>query len=246
MSVSPKEGEEGIPQEAKRTWKPTWAAIFLLLSFLIWLGIMAVFLVASPEIIENLPLQLVAGNATGTVEGRVIDYETSDPIEGVRVKMGRLPAITTDFDGGFAIEKAPIGIHELIISEVNHKTAKVKVAVWPEAWAKTPAFAPTEEIALTKDGGEGKVIEGESVKRVRGLITLGRGLIGVDSIPAILALLAAIYAFGRKSYKLTLVGSVVGIACVPFIPALIAMVLVILSKDEFFWAEVKGKAKKVS
>jgi hypothetical protein len=244
MNESPKEEKEGMPPEAKRTWKPTWAAILLLLSFLVWLGAMGISLVASPEIIESLPVEIFAGNVTGTIEGQVIDLETCEAIEGVKVKTGRLPAVTTDVDGNFIIEKAPIGIYDLIISKADYKTAKVKVATWPEAWAQSATLAPREIIGLIRGSGEEKVIEGDSVKGVRGLITLARGLLGIDGIPAIFALLAATFAFGRKSYKFTLVGSVIGILCLPFILALIAMILIILSKDEFFWVEVKGKAKE--
>jgi hypothetical protein len=205
---------------------------------------MGISLVASPEIIESLPMGVLAGNVTGTIEGQVIDLETSERIEGVRVKVGRLPAVTTDFEGNFIIENVPIGIHDLILSKADYKTTKVKVAGWPKGWAESATLAPLEVIELTRGAGEERVIEGESVKSVRGFIALARGLLGIDGIPAIFALLASIFAFGRKSYKFTLVGSVIGILCLPFILGLIAMILIILSKDEFFWAEVKGKSKE--
>ncbi|HIH97284.1 MAG TPA: carboxypeptidase regulatory-like domain-containing protein [Thermoplasmata archaeon] len=254
--------EEGIPSGAiKATWKPTWAAIILLFAFLIWAGAMAGSLVISPGMVENLPMELLPGNYTGTIEGLVIDEATSRPIDGVRVRFAKGSGIETGDDGRFFVPDAPLGIYKLTVSAPNYKTAKVKVSVWPEQLIQLSGqmrvdLSTKEVIELRKGPGETATIEGSSIGKVRQIIFIARLICGLAAVAGVPALLASISSFRRKSYKFAFVCSIIfALPCLLFILLFpLGLVLVIISwiptllifksKDEFFWAEMKGKTTK--
>jgi hypothetical protein len=254
--------EEGIPSGAiKTTWKPTWAAIILLFAFLIWAGAMAGSLVISPGMVENLPMELLPGNYTGTIEGRVIDEATSRPIDGVRVMFAKGSGIKTGKDGRFFVPDAPLGIYKLTVSAPNYKTTKVKVAVWPEQLIQLSGqikvdLSAKEVIELRKGLGETATTEGSSIGKVRQIIFIARLICGLAAVAGVPALLASIASFRRKSYKFAFVCSIIfALPCLLFILLFpLGLVLVIISwipallifksKDEFFWAEMKGKTTK--
>lgn len=68
--------------------------------------------------------------AQGTIQGRVVDAETQDPIPGVNVVIRELlRGAATDIDGQYTIMQVPAGTYTLEASFVGYRTEVLRVAV---------------------------------------------------------------------------------------------------------------------
>jgi TonB-dependent receptor len=71
-----------------------------------------------------------AGQGTGAVKGRVVEFETSQPLPGATVKIAALnKGIFTDEHGYYQLEGIPAGSHVLEVSFVGYTTETVTVQV---------------------------------------------------------------------------------------------------------------------
>jgi hypothetical protein len=223
-------------KEKKASVKPLWASIMLLLSIVIWAGALGGSLIASPDLIENVPLDLIlGGGASGQIEGQVLDLQTGNPIASARVQIGRERAVPTDSQGYYRIDSAPIGIQHVTINSKGYQSVKMRVMVWPRAWSKgNPNLQPIEIADLTPGApGQQTSMDGESISRLSGLITMMRLAVGIDGIFAAFAIVSFVLLMQRKFYRYTFIFSLLAIGCVPFITGLIAFILVWLSKNQF-------------
>lgn len=74
-----------------------------------------------------------AGQGTGTVKGRVVEFETSQPLPGATVKIAALnKGIVTDEHGYYRLEGIPAGSHQLEISFVSYAAETVTIQVRAE------------------------------------------------------------------------------------------------------------------
>lgn len=64
--------------------------------------------------------------ATGRVVGRVVDRETSRPVQGAQVAiLGFRAAAGTDLDGRYDIAKAPVGRHTVIVRMIGYRPQRI-------------------------------------------------------------------------------------------------------------------------
>jgi hypothetical protein len=244
--MSSKKGKKRVKE--KQTGKPTLAGVLLLVTFLIWSGEGALAFIVLPAIIES-PSGVTIPVFTGMVGGRVIDEETGKGVEGARVSIGKY-STQTDPEGNFVLKDIPtgmikIGIKDMVVSKNNYLTITLGVGVLPAPYAKQPQFKANETIRLRRGEGEAPRIKGKSIETVEMFIEMIKFYGGMSIVGAVFALVGAVGAFERKYYNLLIISLVLGLLCgipmgasisFPFgsLLSFISLILILLSKDEFF------------
>jgi hypothetical protein len=249
MPSKKEKGTNKIGAKEKQTRKPTLAGVLLLIVFLI-LGVEgAISFIMIPELIEKplvLPFAIVH---KGMIIGRVIDDETSEGLEGVRVAIDKY-STQTDAEGNFVLKNIPIGLtvvgaKEMTVSKDSYIITRVRVGILPETYAQDPQFQANETIRLARGKGITPLIEGKSMRAVKAFLEVYKFFGGFSIVGAIFAFAAAIGAIERKFYTLIIVSSLLGLLALilggmsislSFCPVLIffSLILILLSKDEFF------------
>ncbi len=73
-----------------------------------------------------IPTFLAGQSATSSLEGRIYDKITGEPVIGATIFFPELKrGATTDLDGFYIVEKLPEGVHKTEISCISYKTVKV-------------------------------------------------------------------------------------------------------------------------
>jgi hypothetical protein len=170
MNIPPKKekGKEEMGAKERLTWKPTLAGVLLFIAFLILSGEGVHSSIMIPEMIES-PLMLpTAIIYKGMVNGRVIEDETGEGLEGAKVSIDKY-STQADVEGNFVLKDIPIGltvvgIKEMIVSKDNYLTARVRVGILPKTYAQDPQFQANETIRLARGEGGVSSIEGKSMR----------------------------------------------------------------------------------
>ncbi len=84
---------------------------------------MRLFIILALVLLTTAPLRLTAQETTpGTLQGRVIDAETGDPLAGAHVFLaGSTLGATTDRDGRYRLAHLPPGRHEIAASMLGYE-----------------------------------------------------------------------------------------------------------------------------
>ena len=79
---------------------------------------------------QHLDFELVSGETTVPVSGRVVNVATQQPIVGATVRIGDLPIVETDVQGQFTIPQVLVGQQELMVkaSGFDYYRQKIQVA----------------------------------------------------------------------------------------------------------------------
>lgn len=196
-----------------RTDKPQIVFIILICVFAIGLTT-AIF---SETFIESSMDAASAVGLTGSVEVKVTN-ETNSPIRDVSVSILNKNALT-DQKGRCKFNNIEPGLHEIIISKNNYEKIKKEILV-------NPFSTSSQDIDMN-------IGSGTKEERFR---TEACSIIII--IFSIFALLAAIVTYKRCHLDVAIVGSLIGILTIGFfmvgsILSIIALVLILMSRDEF-------------
>jgi len=256
MPSKKEKGTNKIGAKEKQTRKPTLAGVLLLMVFLI-LGVEgAISSIMIPELIERPLVLHFAIVHKGMIIGRVIDDETSQGLEGVKVAIAKY-STQTDAEGNFVLEDIPIGltvvgIKEMIVSKDSYITTRVRVGILPETYAQESQFQANETIRLARGKGITPSIEGKSMRAVKAFLEVYKFYGGFSIVGAIFAFVAAIGAIERKFYTLIIVSSLLGLLTLIFrgmsisfsfylVICFISLILILLSKNEFFQLQSRSQ-----
>ncbi len=117
----------------------------------------------------NAPLDAQRPTETGRILGTVVDAETGQGVAGVSVRLILPPVerlVITGQDGGFVLDRVPVGIHELELSHIAYgqhtklvnvpagRTVELRVDLTPEALAVGEILVQVElrDLRLEKEG----------------------------------------------------------------------------------------------
>jgi hypothetical protein len=230
-------------KEAKRTWKPTLAGILLAICAIMALLFGITLLSLSPEMMGPMP---IAGY--GTLEGKVIDWETLEGIEEATCRIEEIEEVAvTDAEGNFIIEDIPVGgmgfdTYILRVSKSNYQTVEVKVGVILSQQVKRNPQLQTKEIItlrlLGQPAPEG-IKEGKTMNGVNMMISSYRMGGGLSVGGAIAAIVGTIFVFKRQKLAFAMICSALATvlpilgAWPAAIPAAGGLILILLARDEF-------------
>ncbi len=84
---------------------------------------MRLFTTLALVLLTTVPLRLEAQETTpGTLQGRVVDAETGDPLAGAHVFLASSTlGTTTDRDGRYRLAHLPPGLHEIAASMLGYE-----------------------------------------------------------------------------------------------------------------------------
>ncbi len=84
---------------------------------------MRLFITLALVLLATAPLRLEAQKTTpGTLQGRVVDAETGDPLASAHVFLaGSTLGTTTDRDGRYRLAHLPPGLHEIAASMLGYE-----------------------------------------------------------------------------------------------------------------------------
>ncbi len=88
--------------------------------------------------------QLVATSSKATVQGRVIDLITRDPVEGASVEVGSQTAVLTRADGSFEVTEVPVGERVIKVTAQDYDPFSRTISVLPGMADLQIELAPTE------------------------------------------------------------------------------------------------------
>ncbi len=165
----------------------------------------------------------------GFYQGEVYD-EGENPIENVSVYLidntTKLVA-KTDAKGYFSLTNISAGKHVIRLEKEGYKTVVAEIFVMP---ANLPALK--DKFIMKK--GEGEVKEKTAFAIIIKFFPYLAILFVMVSIPA---LIGGIFCFLKKYFVIAIVGAIFGIISIGFfigsILSIVALVLILLSKDEF-------------
>jgi hypothetical protein len=80
---------------------------------------------------QHLDFELVSGETTVPVSGRVVNVATQQPIVGATVRIGDLPIVETDVQGQFIIPQVLVGQQELVVKASGFDDYRQKIQVAP-------------------------------------------------------------------------------------------------------------------
>ena len=93
---------------------------------------------------DPVDFQLVATSSKATVQGRVIDLITRDPVEGASVEVGGRPPVLTRADGSFEVTEVPVGEQVIQVTAQDYDPLARTITVLPSMADLQIEVAPTE------------------------------------------------------------------------------------------------------
>jgi hypothetical protein len=191
------------------------------------------------------------------IYGKVLDTG-DDPLENVSVSVeGEDIEDLTDENGVFALYNVPYGAHKLIISKEGYRTIEYKLLVEGDITFEdgdndddnyNDNDGPRRhdngdyELIFRMDEGTGPPVEEGSYPNFVVLSNMCMVCAAVMAMLSIVMLASAIYSYRRKKFLFCMVGAIIGIILV--LPlGIIAMILLMLSSEDFNGEESKGTAK---
>ncbi len=202
-------------KKIKRSEKTTLAAIFLILSFILGISMGAILLAHHNMLYE--------GN--GEIKGYVVD-EKGNGLYDVSIYVDGNFSMRSDEKGRFEIKNISAGEHVLTFEKNGFKKLVVKTFVLPSS------ISISEKYTLKKGSGEEKITS-LTLYAVKFLPVFSYAVITLSFLP----LIGGIFCLMRKHFIIVVVSSVFGIFSFGFIVgsllSIIALILVLLSRDEF-------------
>lgn len=221
----------------KKSSKPTVAGVLLIITAILGLvaGVAAVG-------IGGMGFEMFFEDSEGDVFGTVT-YQNGTGIENVTVSIvGEDLSTQTDNDGYYAIYNVPSGNHKIKVEKDGFNTIIYKVFISNEDFnVDDPdnddnghdVRQEDNEIDFIMTAGDEELERGSSTpwELIEGFLVICGALIVIFSI---FAMIGAVHAFRRKSWKFALLGSILGLFTIfGTLFALIALLIIALSRDEF-------------
>ncbi len=204
-----------------KSMKPVIAGILLVIIFLSGIGISGILLFSFDTLGKM--------DTPSEFRGRVVD-EGGHPLEGIKVEVIGHPGsdAVTDKNGYFILKNITSGEQELYITAEGYKNLTAKVFVLP-----MNITIPYEKFVMER--GSGEIEQKGLLMRV---LELGPLLAASLTVLSIVALVGGIMAIIRKYFIIGVIGAVVGtiaglFTIIGFVLGIIALALIIVSKDEF-------------
>ncbi len=200
-----------------KSMKPVIAGILLIVTLLLGMVLSAVFF-SGVSIIESAHINC-------TFNGTVVD-DNGNPLEGVTVSVINHPEIsnvTTKDNGKFSLSNITAGKQTLQLTKEGYKTTNIKVIVLPQN-------IESENFVMKEGSGE---ISTESLL-AKIFIDYAPWISSIILVMSIISGIGGVASLIRKYFPITIIGSVAGFFTIIGIPlGIIAIVLLLLSKDEF-------------
>lgn len=199
-----------------RSMKPAIAGILLIIT-LIFGVILSAAIFSSVSLIESAHIDC-------TFKGKVVD-DNGNPLEGVTVSLLNHPEISnvTNDKGKFSLSNITAGKQTLHLTKEGYKTTNIKVIVLPQN-------IESEKFVMEEGSGE---VSTESLS-AKILINYAFWISSLVLVMSIITGIGGIASLMRKYFPMTVIGSVTGFFTIVGIPlGIIALVLLLISKDEF-------------
>lgn len=202
-------------KKIKKSEKTTLAAILLIISFILGISMGAILISQHNLLYEGM----------GEIKGIVVD-EHGKELYNVTIYVDGQALERSDKDGKFIIKNISAGEHTLIFEKEGFKRLVVKTFVFPSS------ISVSEKYTLPRGDGEIE-IKSLSLYAVKFLPIFSYAVIIISIMP----LIGGIFCLMRKHFIVVVISSVFGIFSFGFIVgsllSIIALILVLLSKNEF-------------
>jgi len=222
----------------KKSSKPTVAGVLLIIAAILGLvaGVGAVAL-------GSVGFDMFWEDTEGDIYG-VVTYQNGTGIENVTVSIvGEDLSTQTDQDGYYAIYNIPSGDHKIKVEKEGYNTIIYETFISNDDFNMEDSENGKDHHDVKHEDNEINFVMTagyEELERsgdtppwglIEGFLVFCGVLIIIFSI---FALVGAVHAFRRKSWKLALLGSILGLFTIlGSLFALIALLVVALSRDEF-------------
>ncbi len=221
----------------KKSSKPTVAGVLLIIAAILGLiaGVAAVG-------IGGIGIGMFFEDTEGDVYGTVT-YQNGTGAENVTISIvGEDLSTQTDKDGYYVIHNVPSGNQKIRVEKDGYNTIIYKTTISPEDFNVDDSESNDEhhdverednEIDFKLTVGDDELERGTSTPFaiIEGFLVICGALIIIFSI---FAMIGAVHAFRRKSWKIALLGSILGLFTIfGTLFALIALLIIALSRDEF-------------
>jgi hypothetical protein len=221
----------------KKSSKPTVAGVLLIIAAILGLiaGVAAVG-------IGGVGFGMFYEDSEGDIFGTVT-YQNGTGIENVTVSIvGEDLSTQTDKDGYYAIYNVPSGNHKIRVEKDGYNTIIYKTFISDSDFnLEDPengddhhdVESEDNEIDFILTAGDEELERGTSTPwgLIEGFLVICGALIIIFSI---FAMIGAVHALRRRSWKLALLGSILGLFTIfGTLFALIAILIIALSRDEF-------------
>jgi len=232
--------EAGEPRKAvlssikERTNRPMIAGILLIIVFI------SAIITSSSLLITIEPMKtneeflnnIFASLGKMAIEGRILDNSTKQPIKNVTISIVGTNISTFSENGSFELKNIPLGYRTFNISANGYKTLHAKIFLLKNLFAGEKI---KQDFYLNKGSG---VEETEEAGLLNLLVKSWYICSILIIIFAILALLGAIACFLRKYLIVAILGSIFGlftfgIIFIGPVCSLIALIIILLSREEF-------------
>ncbi|UCH88970.1 MAG: carboxypeptidase regulatory-like domain-containing protein [Thermoplasmata archaeon] len=227
-------GEMPFEEPVKQTNKPRYAGIILIIAGLLTFYPTYVFFSVTQD---DFMGELIKRGENMTVSGVVYD-ENFEPVENVSIEIYNTGLnATTDSTGGFILRDVPLGKRQIIVEKEDYQT--IEHRVYLEGNVLEPQNENELKITFTLTPGNGTVTTGdyesENFKTIQSFLRIC-GVIA--TISAILGIVGGYLALKRTKFYIVLAGGILiiffGISLIiPSILAIVAIILVSLSRKEF-------------
>jgi hypothetical protein len=221
----------------KKSSKPTVAGVLLIITAILGLiaGVAAVG-------IGGMGFGIFYEDTEGDIFG-VVTYQNGTGMENVTVSIiGEDLSTQTDQDGYYAIYNIPSGNHKIKVEKDGYHTIIYKTFISSSDFNMEDSENDDKhhdvkkednEINFIMTAGDDEIERGTTTpfRLIEGFLVICGILIVIFSI---FAMIGAIHALRRKSWKLALVGSLLGLfTIVGSLFAIIALLIIALSREEF-------------
>lgn len=221
----------------ERTNKPMIAGTLLIVAFVLGASWGGSFVFADSLLKDSMRQTTITG-ITGSINGTVTD-QNNTPLLGVNITVETMNmSTTTNENGSYSLTKIPLGIHRLNLTKEGYRTQIYEILI-------SPFQTTTYNMKMTSVGNQSEYpAENHTIDQLWSKIRTSLFFCSaVFIVFAIFALVGAVYAIKRKQYPVAIIGSIFGILSFGFligsICSIIALVLLIISKEEFEHGESK-------
>ncbi|HEC72187.1 MAG TPA: hypothetical protein ENI36_01120 [Thermoplasmatales archaeon] len=232
--------EVGEPRKAilssirDRTNKPMIAGVLLIVVFISAIITSSSLLIAIEPLKTNEEFlnSIFASLGEVTLEGKVLDNITKQPIKNVTISVVGTNISVFSENGTFELKNIPVGYRTLNISTSGYKTLHAKIFLLKNLFSEGKI---KKEFYLDKGSG----VEGIEEAGLLNLLVKSWYICSILIIIfAILALLGAIACFLRKYIIVAILGSIFGIFTFGIIfigpvCSIIALIIILFSREEF-------------
>jgi hypothetical protein len=229
-------------RRVKSSSKPTIAGILLLIA-----GILGIIFAGFAGFIGVLMgdmesfIKLTGSDDNTEISGEVI-YESGIPVEDVNISiLGTTIFTNTDENGKFSLENVPVGKQRIKVEKENYNTIIYKTFIFPtgeEWWAGLESDEENRDnyYEFVLEPGDRELEKG-SYPPFEVLSSVAYVCAIVFAITSVFAIIGGYFALKRSNFSMAIIGAILGIFSLGFVIgsifAIIAIVLLFLSKDEF-------------